>query len=89
MPCIEYLQSFEQRKVLADPRRYAVLQNLMSGLATLTMLGKMLGEHPAYIRHHVKRLEEVGLVEPIEIPNNQAVLKRHIVPDRIFIHNGT
>jgi putative molybdopterin biosynthesis protein len=67
MHYIQYLQSFEQLKVLSDSRRYAILQHLMNGPATLTTLGKMLGEHPAYIRHHVKRLEEVGLVEPIEI----------------------
>ena len=35
----------------------------MAEPATLTMLGKALGQHPAWVRHHVKLLESAGLVE--------------------------
>jgi len=45
------LRSFEQLKLLADPRRLAILRQLMAGPASLTMLGKALGEHPAWVRH--------------------------------------
>jgi DNA-binding transcriptional ArsR family regulator len=48
---IRPLQSFEQLKLLADPRRLAILRQLMAGPASLTMLGKVLGEHPAWVRH--------------------------------------
>jgi molybdate-binding protein len=62
---IQPLKSFEQLKLLADPRRLAILRQLMSGPASLTMLGKALGEYPAWIRHHLKQLESIGLVEQV------------------------
>jgi putative molybdopterin biosynthesis protein len=39
----------------------------MDAPATLTQLGKALGEHPAWIRHHLKLLEQAGLVELKEV----------------------
>jgi putative molybdopterin biosynthesis protein len=38
----------------------------MSQPATLSQLGKELNEHPALIRHHLKKLEKCGLVELVE-----------------------
>ncbi len=55
-----------QLKDLADPRRMAILRILMAGPATLTRLGQVLGEHPAWVRHHLVKLEETGLVELAE-----------------------
>ena len=66
MDSIQTLQSFEQLKLLADPKRRAILQELMLGPASLTTLGKVIGEHPAWIRHHLKLLEAAGLVELVE-----------------------
>jgi molybdopterin molybdotransferase/putative molybdopterin biosynthesis protein len=63
MPDLRPLRSFEQLKLVADPRRLAILQHLMAAPATLTQLGAALGEHPAWIRHHLRRLEQAGLVE--------------------------
>lgn len=63
---ISPLQSFEQLKLLADPRRLAILRLLMAAPATLTQLGEALGEHPAWVRHHLKQLESAGLVELAE-----------------------
>jgi len=67
MGTVETLRAFEQIKLLSDPRRLAILRLLMAGPATLTHLGQALGEHPAWVRHHVKRLEDAGLVEVNEI----------------------
>jgi putative molybdopterin biosynthesis protein len=66
MPDLSPLRSYEQLKLVADPRRLAILQHLMSGPATLTQLGAVLGEHPAWIRHHLQRLVEAGLVRLVE-----------------------
>jgi molybdate-binding protein len=66
MQHFEIITSFEQIKILADKRRLAILRKLMAGPATLTQLGEELGEHPAWIRHHVKLLEVAGLVELVE-----------------------
>lgn len=76
MPSIQYLQSYDQLKILADPRRYAILQHLMSGPASLTMLGKTIGEHPAWVRHHLKKLEAVGLVELVETRIQSGVVEK-------------
>jgi putative molybdopterin biosynthesis protein len=66
VPELTHLRSFEHLKLIADPRRLAILQHLMVQPATLTQLGQALGEHPAWIRHHLRRLEQAGLVELVE-----------------------
>jgi molybdate-binding protein len=66
MGSIQPIISFEQLKLLSDPRRRQILQELMLGPASLTMLGKAIGQHPAWIRHHLKQLEKAGLVELVE-----------------------
>jgi molybdate-binding protein/biotin operon repressor len=57
------LQSLEVIKVLGDSRRVEILRLLMAEPATLSQLGRALDMYPAKIRHHLKQLEEVGLVE--------------------------
>jgi putative molybdopterin biosynthesis protein len=76
MGSIQQLQSFEQLKLLADPRRRKILQELMLGPASLTMLGKTIGEHPAWIRHHLKQLESAGLVELVETRIQSGVVEK-------------
>jgi putative molybdopterin biosynthesis protein len=65
MADVTFVNSFNQIKVLTDPRRLSILRLLMAEPATLTQLGQILGEHPAWVRHHLKKLEEVDLVEMI------------------------
>lgn len=66
VPELARLDSYEHLKLVADPRRLAILQHLMAGPATLTQLGAALGEHPAWIRHHLRRLVDAGLVALVE-----------------------
>jgi putative molybdopterin biosynthesis protein len=66
-PGMQRLSTFEQIKLLADSRRLSILRHLMAGPASLTQLGAMLGKHPAWVRHHLVRLEQVGLVEVAEV----------------------
>ncbi len=73
---IQPLRSFEQLKLLADGRRLAILKQLMSGPASLTMLGKALDEHPAWVRHHLKQLETAGLVELVETRIQSGVVEK-------------
>ena len=63
MSSIEFVKSLEKIKLLSDPRRLAILRLLMDKPATLTQLGHAMGEHPAWVRHHLKQLEQAGLVE--------------------------
>jgi putative molybdopterin biosynthesis protein len=67
MHSIEQLNSLSQLKLVSDPRRISILKQLMDAPATLTQLGKALGEHPAWIRHHLKILEQAGLVKLSEV----------------------
>lgn len=66
MEHLRTIQDFEHLKILADPRRLAILRLLMVESATLSQLGQILGEHPAQVRHHLKLLERAGLVELVE-----------------------
>jgi len=73
---IQPLHSFEQLKLLADPRRLAILRHLMAGPASLTVLGKALNHHPAWVRHHLKQLEDAGLVELVETRIQSGVVEK-------------
>jgi putative molybdopterin biosynthesis protein len=54
----------------------AILRKLMAEPATLTQLGEALGEHPAWIRHHVIQLEKAGLVELVETHSASGMLEK-------------
>jgi putative molybdopterin biosynthesis protein len=74
---LERVQTFDQLKILADPRRLSILRQLMDSPATLSQLGKILGEHPAWIRHHLKVLEGAGLVELCEVKVSDRFIEKY------------
>jgi DNA-binding transcriptional ArsR family regulator len=74
---LERVQTFDQLKVLADPRRLSILRQLMDSPATLSQLGKTLGEHPAWIRHHLKLLEGAGLVELCQVKVSDGFVEKY------------
>jgi putative molybdopterin biosynthesis protein len=76
MQPFEIIKDFEKIKLLADSRRLAILRRLMAGPATLTQLGEALGEHPAWVRHHIKQLEMAGLVELVETHITSGVVEK-------------
>ena len=76
MNSIEHIHDFEQIKLLADPRRLKILRQLMAGPASLTQVGIALGEHPAWVRHHLKQLEQAGLVEIVETRVTAGVVEK-------------
>jgi putative molybdopterin biosynthesis protein len=73
---ISPLHSLEQLKLLTDSRRLSILRRLMDGPASLTMLGKSIGEHPAWVRHHLMQLEGAGLVELVETRIQAGVVEK-------------
>lgn len=77
MPTINRLNSISQLKIVSDPRRLSILKQLMDAPATLTQLGKALGEHPAWIRHHLKLLEQAGLVELSEVKISGGYIEKY------------
>jgi putative molybdopterin biosynthesis protein len=64
-------------KILSDPRRLAILRQLMVGPATLSQLGRSLGEQPSWIRHHLKMLESAGLVELADVKISQGYIEKY------------
>lgn len=77
MEPLERLYTFDQLKIISDPRRLSILKQLMVAPATLTQLGKALGEHPAWIRHHLKLLEGAGLVELSEVKISDGYIEKY------------
>ncbi len=63
MDNLHRLETLEQMRLLSDERRLVILQRLMAAPATLSQLGEAMGKHAAWVRHHLTRLEQVGLVE--------------------------
>ena len=88
MDPIQRIQDLEKIKTLSDPRRMAILQMLMAGPETLTSIGKILGEHPARVRHHLKQLEATGLVELVETRTQRGFVEKYYrAKARTFIFN--
>jgi len=77
MDSIETLHSFQQIKLLADPRRMKILNLLMASPATLTHLARTLKQSPAWIRHHLLALLSAGLVEMVEIRKTGKVTEKY------------
>jgi putative molybdopterin biosynthesis protein len=71
------IESLEQIEVLADRRRLAILRLLMAKPSTLSQIGRALGEHPAWVRHHLKRLEQAGLVEISKVQVNGGYVEKY------------
>jgi molybdate-binding protein len=77
MGVIESLHGFEKIKALADTRRLEILRLLMASACTLTQLARQLHHSPAWIRHHLKVLESVGLVEMAETRTRGKVTEKY------------
>ena len=63
MKKIHPIQTFEKIKILADERRIEILRLLMTEPATLSQLAQMLGQSPAWVRHHTEKLLTAELIE--------------------------
>ena len=74
---IQPLQSFDQIKLLADPRRMKILCLLMAEDATLTQLARALKHSPAWVRHHILALESAGLVQPAGVRVSGKVTEKY------------
>jgi putative molybdopterin biosynthesis protein len=77
METLERLNTFDQLKILSDPRRLSILRHLMTGPATLSQLGRVLGEEPSWVRHHVKTLESANLVELVEVKVSDGYIEKY------------
>jgi putative molybdopterin biosynthesis protein len=76
MKPLTQLNTFDQLKILSDPRRLSILRQLMVGPATLSQLGRTLGEEPSWVRHHLKILEAANLVELVEVKVSDSYIEK-------------
>jgi len=76
MEKVEPVRTFDQIKLLADPRRMEILRLLMASPATLTNLAQILKQSPAWVRHHILALESGGLIEVNEIRRTGKVIEK-------------
>jgi molybdate-binding protein/DNA-binding transcriptional ArsR family regulator len=77
-------------KILAHPERTAILRRLMADQATLTQLGESFHKTPAHIRHHLKVLEQAGLVEFVEARSVQGGPEKYYraAQRALFLHEA-
>jgi len=64
-------------KLLGHPQRLGILRYLMKQSATLSQLGTYFGQSAAHIRHHVKLLEQAGLVALTDPPPEHNHLEKY------------
>jgi putative molybdopterin biosynthesis protein len=76
MQNVQLIRTFEQIKLLSDPRRMKILRLLMASPATLTQLARKLEQSPAWIRHHIKALESANLVGLAEVRTTGTVTEK-------------
>lgn len=62
MESLQNIRTFDPLAVLAHPQRLAILRFLMVGNGTLSQIARAMNTYPAKVRHHLKQLEEAGLV---------------------------
>lgn len=66
-----------QIRILADTRRTDLLRRLLRAPATISQLGAAVGRHPAWVRHHVLRLQTAGLVELCETRQTKGYVEKY------------
>ncbi|MFZ5911795.1 MAG: substrate-binding domain-containing protein [Chloroflexota bacterium] len=76
MQKVQSLRAFDQIKQLADPRRLQILRLLMAEPATLSHLARVLGQSPAWVRHHILALESADLIELSEIRRTGTIIEK-------------
>lgn len=70
------LTELEQIKVLADPLRIRILEELCEERTT-KQVAERLGEKPTKLYHHVEALERVGLVQLTRTRQNRGTLEKY------------
>ena len=73
---IMVLTELEQIKVLADPLRIRILEELCEERTT-KQVAERLGEKPTKLYHHVDALERVGLIELTRTRQNRGTLEKY------------
>ena len=60
------IENLEQLRVLADPLRMRILDQLVQRPMTMSQLGDAFGESTAKMHYHVRELEKFGFIKLVE-----------------------
>ena len=71
------LSDLDQVKVLADPLRIRILEELCKEERTTKQVAKILGEKPTKLYHHVDALERVGLIRLARTRQNRGTIEKY------------
>ncbi len=72
------LTALDQIKVLADPLRIKILEELNQERTT-KQVAERIGEKPTRLYHHVEALEKVGLIELTRTRQNRGTLEKYYI----------
>lgn len=71
------LSDLDQVKVLADPLRIRILEDLCTEERTTKQVAQRLGEKPTKLYHHVEALERVGLIRLTRTRQNRGTIEKY------------
>jgi DNA-binding transcriptional ArsR family regulator len=71
------LSDVRQVKVLADPLRIRILEELCTAERTTKQVAERLGEKPTKLYHHVEALERVGLIRLARTRQNRGTIEKY------------
>ncbi len=74
---IHTITDLRQVKVLADPLRLKILEELSRQARTTKQVAKILGEKPTKLYHHVESLARVGLIALHRTRQNRGTLEKY------------
>ena len=73
------IDDLEQIKVLADPLRLRILEQLGKSERTTKQVADALGERPTRLYHHIEALERVGLIRQTRQRQNRGTLEKYYI----------
>ena len=71
------LTDLDQVKMLADPLRIRILEELCKEERTTKQVAQRLGEKPTKLYHHVEALERVGLIRLTRTRQNRGTIEKY------------
>lgn len=73
------LSDLDQIRVLADPLRIRILEELCTEERTTKQVAERLGEKPTKLYHHVETLERVGLIRLARTRQNRGTTEKYFI----------
>lgn len=78
----KYLTTLDEAKALSDPYRYKILSYFIkiNCPATVKQIADSMGEVPAKVHYHVKKLEKAGIVKLVYTKEINGIIAKYYEP---------